>query len=534
MDKRKDWRWLPAMGLLLLTAAILSMTAQVQSAKAARLTDVNIWENENGKYLFLPSWANMAAEKERYADEDDLTIMQSENLPSVEINTISGSLDRLLADKEAAESAGIEITLADGNLHYSGRISEFKTRGNSTWALDKKPFQFKLDEAADLFGMGSDRSWVLLANGYDETGVRSSLAFWLADQAGIAYTPESQLVDLYCNGEYQGCYLLCEKVQADSGRVEIGEGFLLQREIETRYQIAVYLEGQAGFQTDRGDYYLIESPKMPTKEQTERIAALVQDAEDAVFSEDGTHPETGKLFTEYLDLDSFVQKYLLEEVTKNYDGGVTSAFYYVPENEWKLHAGPPWDYDVCWGNCTLDEINSNPEGVTELADHVYGTGLYSALMDQDLFYQKVISEFGETWLPLLESLTENVIDEACAYSGASLQMDHTRWSDMVNRYQYYESYEDNVRYLKYFVENRTSFLKEVWMDGTVYHRITMMVEDHVWKRLYVKDGAVLGELPVPYLQNHVFAGWYIDEDTKYDPYRPVFEEMILKPLWAEY
>ena len=521
------------MGMLLAAAAVFSLTAQEHAAKAARQADVNIWESEEGQYLFLPSWANLEAEKERYAQNEELVIMQSKNLPSVEINTLSGSLERLRADSEAAESAAVTITLADGTQHYAGRISEFSTRGNSTWALDKKPFAFKLEEAVDLFGMGSDKSWVLLANGYDETGIRNSLAFWLAQQAGIEYTPESQLVDLYCNGEYQGCYLLCEKVQADSGRVEIGNGFLLQREIQNRYEIAVYLEGQAGFQTDRGDYYLIESPEIPTQEQVEKIRDLVQAAEDAAFSEDGRHPETGELFTEYLDMESFVNKYLLDEVTKNYDGGVTSAFYYVPEDEWKLHAGPPWDYDVCWGNCTLDEINSNPKGITELTDHILGTQLYSALLEQELFYQQVITDFEETWLPLLNRLSESVIDEAAAYTGASLAMDRVRWSDMINRYQYYESYEDNIQYLKYFVDSRTAFLEEVWIGGTVYHKITMVVGEYPWKKMYVKDGAVLGELPVPHLDGQIFVSWYKDEDTKYDPYRPVLEDMVLTSVWQE-
>jgi len=530
---KRDKRWLPLMALLLTGTFALSIAAQSRLSKAAGTADVKLWETENGSYLFLPSWANAAAEKDKYADRQDLTVMQSQNLPSVEIDTLSGSLDAVREDKEAKESASVVITLADGTTHYVGRISEFSTRGNSTWALDKKPFQFKLQEAADLFGMGSDRSWVLLANGYDETGIRNSLALWLAQQAGIAYTPESQLVDLYCNGEYQGCYLLCEKIQADNARVDIGEGFLLQREIEERYQIAYYLEGQAGFCTERGEYYLIESPKMPDQEQVDAIAALVQAAEDAVYAKDGRHPQTGLLFTEYLDLNSFVQKYLLEEVTKNYDGGVTSSFYYVPEGENKLYAGPPWDYDVCWGNCMLDEINSNPQGVTELTDHILGTDLYRALMDQEIFYRQVVTDFENIWLPLLRQLSDSVIEQASAYSEASMQMDHIRWQDMINRYQYYESYEDNVRYLQYFVETRTQYLEEVWTGGKEYHRLTLLVEDAPWKKLYIKDGAVAGELPVPYLEDHIFAGWYTQSGVKYDPYRPVFEELVLTPLWQE-
>ena len=226
---------------------------------------------------------------------------------------------------EHTEKGRIRITGADGTLLYEGNLEKIRGRGNSTWSLEKKPFEIKLSEKADLFGMGEAKTWILLANGFDETGIRSSIGLWLADEAGLAFTPRQEPVDLYCNGEYQGSYLLCEKVQARENRVEIGNGYLIERELKERWEVAVYTEGKAGFATGRGEYYLIDFPENPTPEQIEEIRSLVQEAEDAVFAADGIHPETGRSWDEYLDRDSFVRKYLLEEVTKNYDGGVTTG-----------------------------------------------------------------------------------------------------------------------------------------------------------------------------------------------------------------
>lgn len=75
-------------------------------------------------------------------------------------------------------------------------------------------------------------------------------------------------------------------------------------------------------------------------------------------------------------MDSFVKKYLIEEITRNYDGGVTSSFFYKASDAegGKLYAGPVWDYDVSFGNCNLDKIVSNPVGISKLNDHIYGTG----------------------------------------------------------------------------------------------------------------------------------------------------------------
>lgn len=530
MQNKGDRKKLFLLMAVMAVSAVVAVMLETMETRAQRYADVEIYEDDQEKYLFLPSWADWEAEAARYEGQN-VQVMQSENLASIEIDTQSGSLAYISEDKKNKEQGRITVTLADGTLSYEGVLEEIRTRGNSTWALDKKAFQIKLSKSEDLFGMGEAKTWILLANGFDETGIRNTIALGLAADAGLAYTPECVPVDLYCNRQYQGSYLLCEKVQAGTQRVDIGEGFLLERELQDRYEIDIYLEGRSGFQTERGDYYLIESPKEPTRAQVEWIQNLVQAAEDAAFAEDGINPDTGRAWSDYLDRDSFVRKYLLEEVTKNYDGGVTSAFYYVPEGEEKLYAGPAWDYDVIFGNSMLDEMSSNPEGITELADHIFGPDLYSALMDQEDFRQEVFSCFQQVYLPLLEELLESKIDALSANTKASIAMDHVRWREMDNRYQYYESYEDNLRYLKFFVEKRMEFLKEVWMDGEIYRTVTLQVDGYVWRKFYVKDGGLLGEVPIPFLNDHLFVGWYRSDGKKYDPYRPVYEDMTFDARW---
>lgn len=531
-EKRNGLKLLLLMGLLAAAGGIL-LTAESIRAKAYQYARVEPFAaSEQECYLFLPSWADYEQEAKRYEGQE-ITLLQAEALPSVEIWTKGLSFSEILEDPEAVTEGKLTITLADGTRSYQGKAEELKGRGNSTWALDKKPLQFKLSEEADLFGMGEAKTWVLLANGFDETGIRNSIGLQLASDAGLSFTPETVPVDLYCDGVYQGCYLLSEKVQVQENRVDIGNGFLLERELTERWETAVYLEGKTGFQTTRGDCYLIEFPKEPTESQTEQVRRLVQEAEDAVFAEDGRSPETGRAWQDCLDQASFVRKYLLEEVTKNYDGGVTSAFYYVPEGEEKLYAGPAWDYDVIFGNCTLDEMNSNPQGITELSDHISGSDLYAALMDQEDFRQAVFSCFEEVYVPLLEALLEGGIRELAGQTEASVKMDHLRWSQMENRYQYYTSYEDNLRYLEFFVEKRLDFLKEVWTGGEIYRTVTLQVQDSDWRKFYVKDGGLLGELPVPFLNDSLFIGWYRSDGKRYDPYRPIYEDMEFEARWQQ-
>ena len=112
-------------------------------------------------------------------------------------------------------------------------------------------------------------------------------------------------------------------------------------------------------------------------------------------------------------------------------------------------------------------------------------------------------------------------------------MNHIRWEEMDNRHQYYESYEDNLRYLKYYIRERTDFLTDVWVGGEVYRTVTMEVEGVEWRKFYVRDGSLLGDLPVPFLNDSLFMGWYRTDGKKYDPYRPVYKDMALEAVWQE-
>lgn len=500
--------------------------------------------------------------------QGSLTILRSSALPVLELDIEAESFRAIQDEKGVIAAGNLTIYEENGEKIQQEVISEIRTRGNSTWALPKKAYQFKVETKQDLFGMGEAKTWILLANAFDETGIRNAIVLNMAQEAGLSYTPEWKFVDLYCNGVYQGNYLLCEKVQVGENRVDIRDletfneargvyeeeiresedgtlrfvegdtgtedisgGYLIERELEERYH-----QENSGFMLDGGDCYVMKSPEYATEEQVVYMRTLLQNAEDALKTEDGRNPETGKHYSDYLDTDSFVRKYLLEEVSKNYDGGVTSAFYYKPADEvsTKLFAGPAWDYDVVFGNCMLDEINSNPAGVTELADHIYGTDLYAALMEQEDFREQVFSCYEDVFRPMLQQLLDQGIDELSEATADSIAMDHIRWEEMDNRYQYYESYADNLRYLKYFIEERLEFLDGVWLDGEVYRTVSLEVEGLSWRKYYVKDGGLLGELAVPFLNDRLFVGWYQeDSDKKYDPYRPIYADMVLEAHWQD-
>ncbi|MDY5575908.1 MAG: CotH kinase family protein [Lachnospiraceae bacterium] len=103
---------------------------------------------------------------------------------------------------------------------YNGGVS-VKLRGNSTRYLDKQPYKIKLDDKADLLGMGSSKHWVLLANAIDHTFIRNKLVYDLSGDLGASYSAESDNVVLILNGEYQGVYQLCEQLRISDERINI-------------------------------------------------------------------------------------------------------------------------------------------------------------------------------------------------------------------------------------------------------------------------------------------------------------------------
>jgi len=505
--------------------------------------------------------------------QSEIFFMYSSVLPVLSLSTNSGSMEFIDADKKNSEAGSAVLYDATGKELYAGQAESIKGRGNSTWGLLKKPYQIKLCEDVDFFGFGQASSWNLLANGYDETRLRNRIVLGLASELGMSYVPGGQMIDLYINGSYWGNYFLTEKVRVDEGGVAIrdmeklteavyspeeleklqpcqnqdgtrkwvetglgGEditgGYLLERELESRFKTEL-----SGFMTDQGDCYTLQSPLYASEEQVNYIADLMQEFQDAIETPDGIHPLTGKHYSEYIDVDSFIRKYLVEEISRNFDGGVTSSFFYKPQDSVsrKIFAGPVWDYDVALGNCNLDRIASNPVGITRLNDHVYGTDVFARLYEKEDFYGRMVRMYEEKALPYLDALLESEIDEMVAASRKSAQMDSIRWEELENRYQYYQEYDNDVRYLKYFIEERRDFLNKVWLEGVSYHNIAFVVDGEVWQLFCIRDGEVPGEGPIPsrYIAGSLFMGWFTEDGVPYDSYKPVYEDMTFYASWQE-
>lgn len=245
--------------------------------------------------------------------EYNIEFMYSSNIPAVFIETESGGLEHLHADKENTEEGRIKVITSDGNIEYRGRLESISGRGNSTWQrYEKKPYAITLQNAYPLCGMDSGEKWCLLAGWRESTKLTSRLVLDMARAIGLEYSPQADWIDLYLNGQYAGNYLLCESVSVGEGRVEISDGqnitggYLIEKDLTAYYE-----EEKNGFTIASGKTFTIAAPKHASLQQVSYIREYFQRIDDMIKA-------GSEECWNYIDLDSFAKRFLIDEISLNH------------------------------------------------------------------------------------------------------------------------------------------------------------------------------------------------------------------------
>lgn len=247
------------------------------------------------------------------------------------------------------------VTISRTGESYAGSV-QIRGRGNSTWLMPKKPYRLKLGAAASLLGMPADRDWVLLANYYDHSQIRTALAYEIGRRAdGLAWTPRMRHVEVLLNGTYLGAYLLGEHVKAAPARIPIAlpdEADISGVALTGGYELEIdanFGDGDPRFQTAHDNLPVIYDDSVP--EQAAYIQAWVNQFETVLYGPDWLNPTNG--YRRYIDLPSFLDWYLVQELTANVDSDFhKSCKLYKTRDDvdgGRLHMGPLWDFDLSFG-----------------------------------------------------------------------------------------------------------------------------------------------------------------------------------------
>ncbi|MFT3872090.1 MAG: CotH kinase family protein [Nocardioides sp.] len=287
-------------------------------------------------------------------DSHTRTLATVASVPRVDITTDNGAE---ITDGEIYSHGVVEVSPRGSGLAASSTPARLRVRGNSTsWIRMKLSYKIKLDKKASILEMPPSKNWVLLADFYDRSMLRNRTAFELSRRVGLPWTPGAVPVEVWQNGVFQGLYELDEGIAAEPDRVDI----------DTDDGVAALLEadswadpGTPSFVTSRGLQVFVKEPDEPSQADVDTIAASIQQFEDVLYSDDYTDAETG--YRSYIDVSSFIDWYLVNEITKNVDSSYLNSCWMYLDDSGVLHMGPVWDFDQSSGNRT-DSGTDSPVG----------------------------------------------------------------------------------------------------------------------------------------------------------------------------
>ena len=272
---------------------------------------------------------------------DDSQLYQFTNLPTVVINTENA---QEIVSKEDEISSNVYIISDGGKNILSTSDTGVRGRGNASWQyFPKKPYRLKFKSKQSPLGApASAKKWTLISNYSDKTLMRNILAFEVSRRVGQAYTPYCHPVDLVLNGEYKGCYQLCDQVEAAEDRVPAKDGYLIEIDSYAAQETLM-------FWSWNGTPVTIKHPDEDdiTADQKSFIEYFFNMMESSALSSDFTDPEKG--YRKYLDLESFLKNFVVGEFCGNPDM-LWSVYMYKDASDGKLYTGPTWDHDISFDN----------------------------------------------------------------------------------------------------------------------------------------------------------------------------------------
>lgn len=427
-----------------------------------------------------------------------------EELPSIYLTTDDGNIVETKTYKSGKLSMTVPKSMTGYDNDYAdnpGKI-EIRCRGNSTFETTpdrlgegkKYSYKIKLDKKADMLGMGKSKHWVLIANFYDVTNMRNKLTYDLSARMGLTYT-QSRWVEVYLNGEYRGIYTLCESVKIAKDRVNIPdwedraedvakaianaegldkkaadaleEGMVANLAWITsgkykNYKIADYydtsnwnintgylieydnrMDGDTTkFYTSHGKPMQLDSPEaLDTNPQMlSYVKGLLNDFEEAIYSptfctSDGRH------YSEFVDVASLVDYFLIFNLFKNIEFGALSIYLYIMDG--KIYFGPCWDFDGGCGNqVTLQEGWYSPEswfymGRAEWWNELCGDPAYVAYAADRWFEIRPYVEEMMDMMPAYHDYIKEASDRDSKKFGMPVNwyMKHKRCTDFESEYQ---------------------------------------------------------------------------------------------------
>ncbi len=416
---------------------------------------------------------------------------------------------------------------------YTGKVYEeaeteayeldyIRGRGNSTWGRTKKPYRIKLEKKENLLGMGKDKNWAILANYFDMTLIRNKITYDIASKflPEDSFVIQSAFVHVIMNGKYLGLYALSELVQVGKERLNIDDledltaeeqedeelitgGYLLNLE-NMNPEGKIIKTPRYAFAADSPDpEYFSEKEEVYLTEYLTELETRIYEAPEG---------EAMAACEELLDIDSYIDYYLIQELCLNGDAYKSDSSHLYKVRNGKVYFGPLWDFDyVSWAG---DKLNA--EGFPS-ADW---TPWMVPLLQDDAFRTRL----AERWEALKEIMAD-YLSEGGAFDryADSIKMAQRANYSAVSTYLWDEevpefteklgepiTFESELERLKSWITERIT-----WIDAHISEirpacmHVEFRDEDQLIHHIMLKRDELLTDdlLPQPMKEGYRLAGW---------------------------
>ena len=414
----------------------------------------------------------------------------SSHLPIIVVNTNGQEIpneDKITAHMGIIYNAPGEINyLSDPYNHYDGFIG-IEIRGSSTTWFPKKQFAVETRDSlgennnVSLFGMPEENDWIFNAPYTDKSLMRNVIIYKMARDAG-KYATRSHYFELVIDGDYRGLYVMFEKIKRDDNRVNISK--LEPEEISDDDITGGYIikvdkwdgENIGGWYSEPpsdsygGFYYQYHYPKPDeiVYDQQQYIMSYMESFEQTILSDDFANPETG--YPSIIDWGSFIDFFIMQEITKNVDGYRLSSFLHKDKDsgDGRLVAGPIWDFNLGFGNA--DYYNGwDTQGwqvEADLPNDDFSIPYWWCTIWSDQSFRWSVQQ---RWNSLRNNFLSNasvnsLIDSLQSHIGEAADRNFERWPTLGQyvwpNYYIGQTYQDEIDYLRNWIISRME-----WMDS---------------------------------------------------------------------
>ena len=440
------------------------------------------------------------------SDEGLLLTKGAKNLPILVIDTNGQTIEANTEEKEievngvprkvnqASERYTVDLKLYEPGVTGQTVIDSkavptmaskvvMNVRGQSSLRYKKQSYtirlvdEYGLKNPQEFLGMASHDKWVLNGLYSDKSLMRNAIAYKMGRDT-MAYAPDTRYVEVYLKNtetalndaeHYVGVYLLTEKIERDRNRVDIDKNSEKYQDISFIFSRDKIKYGDVLLRSDwnrlEEDFIVDEnnvrragtvftttypSNDNMTEEFKTAITDYINEFEYALRSNHFDNPRTG--YRKYIDVDSFINFAMINEVTKNVDGGEVSAYFHKDLGG-LMTAGPIWDFDQSLGNTRLEELNE-PTGF-----RIVNVIWYERLFQDQYFVERYKSMYRNYRNTIWSNQNiDSLIDEQLLVLGSSVQRNQEKWYPQ-------DTQEDQDKE----IEKVRTFLKErlTWMDKNI-------------------------------------------------------------------